>query len=187
MSALFALLNANNWGTKISIKLVFVLCVGWMSFLGGELFVKKLMYHNRWQCNEEHELKEIRFQPMMLCFIIFINLLITFMLYREVSSIAHIGGGNSGIIASYKQNSLDYSLSGTVTQAMKITKAYAFICGCIFCNNICAYQQTRKKMFKQIWLLIPGVIYCTQCIMKGGRFNVIAFIIAILFYLYFVL
>ena len=70
---------------------------------------------------------------------------------------------------------------------MKITKAYAFICGCIFCNNICVRQYTRRKVFKQIWLLVPGVIYCIQCIMKGGRFNVIAFIIAMLFYLYFAL
>ena len=67
-----------------------------MSFLCGELFVKILMYHNRWQCDEAHELKEIRFQPMMLYFVIALNLLITFMLYREVSSIAQMGGGECG-------------------------------------------------------------------------------------------
>lgn len=72
-----------------------------------------------------------------------------------------------------------------ITQLLKITTASAFVFGGILCNNLCCTKITRKKVIKEFPLLIPGVIYCSQCIMKGGRYNVIAYIIALVFYFYF--
>lgn len=184
ISALFASLNVETWGTEISGKLIIVLATGWIAFMLGELFLKEVRYRGKWQNYEVTELIKIKVQPFVLFCDVIIDLFITLLLFREVSSIAG-AGGTQGIIAAYKQSSTEYSLSGMITQLLKITTASAFIFGGIFCNNLCCTKVSTKKVIKEFPLLIPGVIYCSQCIMKGGRYNVIAYIIALVFYFYF--
>lgn len=188
VSSLFAMYSSEKWGTDIHWILIVILFSGWSAFVFGEIFIKRILYKNHWHNNELVEFQKITFQPIVLILLIGLNIIITLFLYREVSRIANIGGNSlsNGLIAGYKENALDNSISGFVTQLLKITKGTAYVCAAIFCNNI-IFLRNRKETLKQSILLVPGLIYCTQCIMKGGRFNVIAYLIAILFYSIFVL
>ena len=81
-------------------------------------------------------------------------------MYREVSRIANIGGNSlsNGLIAGYKENALDNSISGFVTQLLKITKGTAYVCAAIFCNNI-IFLRNRKESLKLSILLVPGLFF----------------------------
>ena len=138
VSSLFAMYSSEKWGTDIHWILIVILFSGWSAFVFGEIFIKRILYKNHWHNNELAEFQEITFQPIVLILLIGLNIIITLFLYREVSRIANIGGNSlsNGLIAGYKENALDNSISGFVTQLLKITKGTAYVCAAIFCNNI---------------------------------------------------
>lgn len=189
ISSIFAVFNTQKWGIDIYWLSMVIWFLGWIAFILGELFIKKLVYRNKWCYKQESvEFGEIKVQSFVVITFIILNILITFLLYREVIKIANIGGVlDNGLIARYKENALDNSMSGVVIQLLKITKGSAYVCTAIFCNNIIAGNKNKKYIIGQSLLLISGFIYCTQCIIKGGRFNVIAYIVSILFYSFFIL
>lgn len=184
VSSLFAIYGSEKWGTDICWMLIAVLFAGWSAFICGEIFIKQIVYKKNW-CNRQAvaEIHEISYQPAVIALFIVLNIVITLLLYKEVSRIANISGDSAitGMIAGYKENALDNSISGLVTQLLKITKGTAYVCAAMFCNNVIC-SSNRKAFFRQSILLVPGIIYCAQCIMKGGRYNVIAYLIALVFY-----
>ena len=78
----------------------------------------------------------------------------------------------------------DVELSSFVQQINKITKGFAYAFLFVFVNNIFA-QKTKTERIANFANLIPGVLFSAQCILKGGRFPVVAFIIGAFFLYYY--
>jgi len=192
MSAIAATYNALVWGMDISYRLVFILCLGWGGFFFAELFEKYFVGKRKFSLGnftEERELHQINVQKVKVLIIIGINMIITFMLFREVSKIAGSSAGVVGnMITNYKANASEKPIGALVTQLVKFTKGTAFILLFVFINNLISAKKVSKKLIlKNLILLIPGFIYCIQCILKGGRFDAIAFVIGAIFIYYFLM
>lgn len=110
--------------------------------------------------------------------------------YREVVRIANLNFASWGNLAyNFKANSMNADLEGAglssfVQQINKITKGFAYAFLFVFVNNIFA-QKTKTERIANFANLIPGVLFSAQCILKGGRFPVVAFIIGAFFLYYY--
>ena len=192
MSAIAAVYNTLVWGMDTSYQLILILCLGWGGFFSAEFFVKCFGGKRSFSLGnytEERELHQINVQKIKVWAIIGVNVVITLMLFREVSRIAGSSTGVVGnLIMNYKANASEKPISALVTQLAKVTKGTAFILLFVFINNLVSTKKiTRKLIFKNLILLIPGVIYFVQCFLKGGRFNAIAFVIGAIFMYYFLM
>lgn len=190
-SAIAAVYNSLIWGMDISAQLITILCIGWFGFFIAEFLVKRVIYKKSFslEYTGDRELHTINVQGITLVVIIAINLIITLLLYKEVSRIAGEGSVATGnLVTNFKLNVSEKPVSSLVTQLVKFTKGTGYILLLVFINNLVSEAKLSKKaLMKNIVLLIPGIIYCAQCFMKGGRFNAIAFIIGAIFLYYFLM
>lgn len=188
ISALFAFYSTAIWDMSITLQQIMILCLGWIGFFIAEFLIN--FFDNKQSIKMKNEdrvpLSIIKVQPVKIFIVVSIDLLITVVLYKNIASIAAIGNAtDANLIASFKENSLDNSLSSATVQLLKITKGMAFVFLFVFVNNMVAdSSKLRIRLKKNLILLIPCVFYCIHCFLKGGRFTVIAFIIGALF-LYF--
>lgn len=190
IAAVAATYNIVAWNIDISNQLIAIFLTGWFSFFLGELFVREVLYKEKRRggfISYNNNLREIKVEKVKVFIIILIDMIITLLLYREVVRIASIGGASSeSMMYNYKANLFETGMSGLVTQTTKFTKGAAYVFLFVFVNNIIAQDKINKKyMLRNVLYLIPGIIYCVQCFLRGGRYTVIAYIIAVVFEVYF--
>ena len=189
VSALFAYYSTATWGLNITGQLALILTIGWISFFIGEFFVVYILNKGERYVKslERKNLYVIDVQNFKIFFIIVIDLTILLLLYMNVRSIGSTSGSTySEMIATYKSS--EESISTLTQQLIKIIKGSAYIFAFTFVNNIVAdNSKMLPKIKKYIKYLIPGVIYIIDCLLLGGRYTVLSFIIAMVFLWYFLI
>lgn len=190
IAAVAATYNISTWKIKIQEELIFIFLVGWISFFFGELFTRELLYKEKGRGllpGYSNEIETIKIEHIKVWLIILIDCIITYLLYKEVVRIAGISGTSSlGLMVNYKNNLMENSMSGLVIQVTKFTKGAAYVFLFVFINNVMAEDKvTMRAIIQNFIYLFPGIIYCLQCLLRGGRYTVIAYIIALAFLSYF--
>ena len=186
IAAISALYNALAWGLTIQPKLIMILSVGWFFALIAECFARYIFYHGvNKVIDQPHDVSIIQISYLKILFIITVNMVVTLVLIKELQ---RIGGGSllAGTLASgYKQHQYEMQMSGTVTQIAKVTKGSAFVLGFVGINNIVANR--RESRLKSFMLFVPGALYCVQSIFRGGRYTVIAYLLGMAFFYYYLM
>jgi len=196
VSAFCTFYNIKTWGVDLHYYTVLIILLGIISFAIAEFLVK---YINR---NSEKstlkintnawDYKEIRIEKYKIVIIIIVNIVITYMLYKEIIRIANLNYQSWGnLIYNYKTNSQNESLTGSslsplVTQVLKITKGFAYVFLFIFINNMYCRVGTLINRFRRNFVyLVPALFLCAHSLLKGVRIAIIALIIAGVFMAYF--
>ncbi|MBR5317391.1 MAG: oligosaccharide repeat unit polymerase [Lachnospiraceae bacterium] len=191
IAAVAAAYNIIAWEIDISDRLIFVFLIGWFSFFIGELFTREILYRESRRGNNlkyDNTIKSIYVERKKVWFFIIIDIVVTYFLYREVIRIAGNDGSSTfeNLMYNYKTNLLETNMSTLVTQTTKITKGAAYVFLFVFVNNIVnAGKVDIRILWKNCIYMVPGIIYCIQCFLRGGRYTVIAYIIAVVFMFYF--
>ena len=189
LSIVSTLYNIRDWNVSIGIQTFLIYCVGMISFLTGEYLVKMSASRNL-SSSQTNKVEYILVSGWKYVLVICVCIFIVFLTYREVVRIANLNFASWGNLAyNYKTNVINgdlenSSLSGFVQQANKITKGFAFVFLYVFINNFFANKTRLRK--NRNWLnLIPGVLFAVQCVIKGGRFQIVAYIISAVFLFYY--
>lgn len=179
------LYNIRDWNISVGLQTFLIYFVGMLSFVAGEALIKTRTFKNK-VSSKTQEAEYISVDGWKYIFVIGIGAFILVLTYREVVRIANLNFASWGNLAyNYKTNVINgdlegSSLSGFVQQANKITKGFAFIFLYIFINNFFADKNRRAR--KKNWInLVPGLLFAIQSVIKGGRFQIVAYIICAVF------
>lgn len=189
-STVFAIVNASTWGVEYSyISAIIITSSFVMIMLGSFLARKKTQscYKIEYvECNMIRITNSIYF--LSLAFLVFI----LFLTYREVQRIASLSLASYGnMLFNYKLNVVNADLEGArvksyVAQGVKLSKGFAYVYLYIFVNNSFALKKNSNgNEIRNIKYLIPGIIYCLQCLIKGGRYETISFLVGLGFLYYY--
>lgn len=190
IAAVAAVYNITVWKIEISDQLIGIFIVGWLSFFAGEVFVRDMLFKEKGRgqlAGYERPIMTIEAEHFKVWIVIAVDLVVTYLLYQEVLRISQIDSSSSySMMVNYKTNLMENEMSGLVVQTTKFTKGAAYVFLYIFSNNIVAEEKINfKAICKNFIYLCPGIIYCAQCLLRGGRYTVIAYIIALVFMIYF--
>lgn len=186
VSILFGIWNQKYWSIEISGLTKTIIILGFIFFFLGEFVSRYLFAKQNFNKNDADvlKIKRIDANKIFLFLFIILNIVITYIVYKEIKNIAAIENDTTdNIINAFKSS--DYGLSGLATQLIKITKGSAYVYGFIAMNNLLFSIKNKKRNLFDLCYLIPGIIYCFQCNLRGGRYTVIAFILGLLFIIYF--
>lgn len=184
LSGLCCLVNAEKWGVKLNPTTIFIIIISLMFFIIGELFVRVLI-NKKSNINREFKIKFIK-RYGFLIISIGVDLIITYLLFKEVQRVAYISYKEWGnLIYNFKTNlSNGYEINVYVNQLLKLSKAFAYVFLYIFVNNLFAKNKKKKDITFNFLNLIPFIIVSLQSILKGVRIQIIAMIFAFAFFLY---
>ncbi len=186
VSFLSTLYNYRDWGIEIGFKVFSIFFIGMISFFFGEILVQKIHINIRYSKFDDC-IPYIRIERWKYILSVIVGIIILFLTYREVVRIASLNFVSWGNLAyNYKTNVANSDLEGAslstlVQQANKITKGFAYVYLFVFINNMFSGVKTKRNLLN---LILP-VIFALQCLLKGGRFPVIALFIAAFFLYYF--
>lgn len=167
-----AAFNTYLWGAILFISISF--CVKKILILISN---KHINYNGMY-------LQEMPFNRALLFIFIIIDIVILFLLYKEVKNIG--GSGNfSQMMEQFRQQtsySFEVQLPAYLQQVLKLTNILAYICGFILINNILC------EGFKKIdfLLIVPLIIYLLSSILQSNRLVILEIIGALGIY-YFLL
>lgn len=181
------LYNAHLWGFRLELMTA-ILIIGMVTvFAVGVSLAKALpMKVNH---SERRQIEEIQLKSVVVLSLIGIEILVTYLLYRDIIRIANMSYANWGNLTyNFKTNSNNIegaSISSVTTYGIKLCKAIAFVTMYIFINNCFSSHFHWKSILKNIPYLIPVGIVIYQSLMKGVRIQIISMIFAFLFIYYF--
>lgn len=188
ISALSTSYNIIEWNVSISFLVYFLTTLGLVSFIIGELLVNMYFARNNIQYSSGIKEQEIKINKYLVAIVIAIGALVLYATYKEVVRIAYMNFASWGnLLYNFKTNivseGLEASMSTIVVQANKLTKGFAFVFLFIFANDIFATEK-RYKVLRNLYLLIPGILYIAQNTIQGGRFQSLAYILAVIMLIY---
>ena len=189
ISFISTLYNLRDWDVSISIYTCVIFLIGMISFVVGELFIKRMALGRQ---NQKFlgQVEMIEIAGWKYAFAIGICVFALYLTYREVVRIANLNFVSWGNLAyNYKTNVVNgelegASLSTVVQQINKFTKGFAYVFLFVFINNLFVNRE-KRGVVKNFINLIPSILFSFQCLIKGGRFQIIALIIGALFLYYF--
>lgn len=200
ISAICCLYNIKTWGVNLHIYTVILILLGIVFFAIGEFFVKyvKLPHLKVKKCLSDEQNKYeftsnvITVKKYKIVIVVLINIIITYLLYKEIIRIAYINYQDWGnLIYNYKTNAHNDSLNNSslsimFTQMLKITKSFGYIFLYVFINNMYYSLGGRLyKLRKNFIYLLPALFLSIQSLLKGVRIAIIALIIGGVFMAYF--
>ena len=182
--AIFAAsLNIDTWGIELHFKTVVVLLLGLIGFICGEGFARKTVRHGYKNLKKNY----YRINPLFMIIIICIDIVLTYMLYKEIirlSAFAHDYYKNIGVMTAFKSALGEgYQLNEMVEQLLKISTSMAYICTFVIINNTVIEKRIRLKDNLLYFLVI--FIFIIQSFLKGGRGGLILYVFYITFIVYF--
>lgn len=189
LSFISALYNIRDWKVSIGFLTIAVFVLGMLFFFAGEYIVKRRT-NNTWMHSKPIEIEYIDIDRWKYIVVVILCTVILILTYREVERIANLNFESLGNLAyNFKTNSMNADLEGAelsffVQQINKITKGFAYTFLYVFVNNVFSKKSTIRKKMNYVNLL-PGVLFSVQCILKGGRFPVVALIIGAVFLYYY--
>lgn len=182
------LYNIRDWNVSVGIQTALIYFVGMISFLFGEGLIKTRLSKNKVMAAMP-KTEYIAVSGWKYVIVIGMCAFVLILTYREVVRIANLNFVSWGNLAyNYKTNVINGDLEGSnlstlVQQTNKISKGFAFIFLYIFINN--CFANGKHILSKANWLnLIPGILFALQCVIKGGRFQIVAYIIGGVFLYY---
>ena len=190
LCSIFAVMGSMSGMETVSTYTVVCFISGWISFIAGEMLINYRGINSGRDVSHSNSLYHFKISLWVWIIVVIINVIITMLLYREIIRIAgHVISNTdfNGITYAYKQNIDEMPLNSMVKQLLKITKGCAFVFAFIFANNVAVDIITKRKIYKELYLLVPPFLFAAQCFIRGGRFTIIALIIAIvvsIFFLY---
>lgn len=190
ISALATYYNTISWNVVITDKLILIMTTGWVAFFLAELFIRKAVYKEKRKGLPTQQLAsinytEINVSKIIMILFIGIDLIIFLLFYRDVARIAGGSSSLSNLVLNYKNNLSETGLSTIVQQTIKYIKGFAYVSAYVFSYNVFLPNAiTRRIIKKNAIYLIPGIIYIAQCLLNGGRYTALAFIIGFVFMMY---
>ena len=188
ISAFCCIYNSSLWNVSIHLITLFIIVTGQIAFslgtsLGNKTVTKTINNNSR-----QYKLYDIindGSSNIKLVIIIIFDLVIVFLLYRDIVRIANanlVSWGN--LFYNFRSNLGDDSLgarySSVVNIGIRLTRSLAYIYLTIFIGNI-FNPENRRKRKGLIRYLIPVIIYSIQVMLQGYRIQLIAMVVATLF------
>ena len=183
LSAICCLMNKKMWNVSIHFNTYLLLNIGIISFLGGQLIYE----YNNWKRNRKVEQKEYSFKYLKISkyrtlVLLLINLLVLFVYYRTILNIVGNNYSSFSDVMNVFKKKITYEnieVPFISVQLVKISKAISYVLLFVIINN---YFYNKKIDFFQI---VPILIYILTTFLVGGRIQLISFIVASLFLVYF--
>ena len=183
-STAMALLNVKNWNINYSIETVAILTLGLILFGFTDIFVRGLTKNRRFikqiTCNNE----SIKIASWKTLLIVFVDLLIVFLVFKEVQRIAGTNSYFTNIFYAYRiitSHSSDLTaeqyMNGIVSQAMKIVIVSGFFYAYVYVNNVLI---NKEKIKKNILCLFPPILLSVMTLITGVRTNVLRLVVFIM-------
>lgn len=185
LACLCCMYNIDNWAVNLKFHTCFLIVLGVVFFVLGDLFQNVLHKNRPLQANEIIKSQEIVIPNYIICFFVLYDLLVLFLTFKEIVDMA---GGLVGTIGSlvgqfrYAYAYTDYRSNTLNVQLLKVCKGAAYTFLFVFFNNAFV---NKKTLIKNIKYLIPVVIFAFITLVKGGRINAIMIIISGLFLYYY--
>lgn len=186
-----AIMNIKEWGINLHTNTVILLIFGIFSFMVGCIFARIIKVRNNFKNNfgesstntKLRVLGSYKIAKYKLVLIIIIQVITLLLLQREVHRIASFGGYTAGTnMMTYFRQQSSYSndsmaqINIFVKQLMNITQAAGFCFTFIFIRNVIV----EKKIIKNLFLLIPSILFLLQGFLQGGRGQIIKLVVIIL-------
>lgn len=190
LSVICCIWNARAWGTKLEATTFLLIVTAIIFFFLGEVTIKSIQVKDAckaYKDSNKYKQDYIYVPVLIVILVIILNSLLTLFLYKEVVRIANLNFASWGnLIYNFKTNSNNIegaSISGIVTQGLKISKAFAYVFSYIFVNNLFSTTK-RKNIILNFVNLIPVFFVVVQSLLKGVRVAIITLLIAIIFMWY---
>lgn len=182
-STLITLLNVEKWKIKYSVEAMLILVLGLFLFCAIDILTKAC-FKSRQKSLISGENRIIEIDNWKTGFIIFCDIIIVFLVYREVRRIAGTNAYFTNIFYAYRvitshssERGLDQYMNGVVAQAMKIVIVSGFIYAFTFVNNVLV---NKKKIRKNILYLVPPALLIVMTLITGVRTNVLRLAVFVL-------
>ncbi len=184
-SIIFAGMNIDNWEINLSIKTIFIVLLGCLSFVAGFLFFK--MLHKNLFSGVKEGPREIYIQKWKILLVILIDIFALYLQYRDILRVSQYADDywkQFGLLTAYKQAIMSgTSTSSLVTQLNKLVLCSGYIYTYVFINNMYA---TKKYKLQKNWMyIVPIFFYVISTFMKGNRIGVLGIIIMMVFLSYY--
>lgn len=192
LSALCCLYNFTLWNVSVGAYTIFVLISGIFFFiLGsslGNLVGNKKNDTNKFSTSIYTVISNGS-GYLKLAVVIFIDICVVILLYRDIVRIANINMVSWGnLFYNFRSNLGNEALSANynifVNIGLRLTKPFAYIYLVIFFSNIFSPDCQKTKFQKGIYAL-PVLIYGVQVLLQGYRVQLIALIVAAFFCVFF--
>lgn len=181
-STFLAILNGNKWNIDYSMQSTLLVVTG-LSVYGIIDIITKNVFgkHKKIYCTTETS-KIISIDLWKSLAIIILDVLIVYLVFREVIRITSTITGFSNIFYAYRiitshsdDRTAEQYMNGIVNQLVKIVLASGFIYLFIFVNNVLV---NKEKLKKNLLYLVPPVLMSIMTLITGVRTNVLRLLIS---------
>lgn len=191
VSSICCLWNAARWGTDLDFMTFMLIVISVFSFFLGDATIRSIRGYRPHLINEynkgEIKQQKINISIWIVLLVIAYDLLMTYLLYKEVVRIASLNFASWGnLIYNFKTNSNNMegaAVSSLVTQGLKLSKAFGYLFAYIFINNYFASRSDKKRKINVLYL-VPVIIVIIQSLLKGVRVAILTLLIAMIFMWY---
>ena len=173
ISTCFAAVNGLNWKIDFSTKSYFLLSSGILSFVIPYIILHNIRIHypRNVEATEAHI---IHIEKWKIIVTIAIDLVILYLYRREIFRLVGSSGYSGSNIQWAFRNLTSYegseSLSGYIRLLTKFIDASSYIFAFVFINNVIIYKCNLRK---NIYMMIPTIIFCIKTILSGGRLDLL--------------
>lgn len=183
ITSVFCILNTSKWGLVLNTTTIWFLGFGILSFIIGELIFN--VFHKpkiRKTCNNVW-LDNFKINSLWLIIFVLFDAILLYFSIRDLINAYGSFSSFAKMIGVYRKE-LNYGdstvASSLVVQMRKISKPIAFICLFDFINGF-----FKKKKEVRVLFLIPIIMHIFATLMTGGRNELIAFSVSIVFLTFF--
>ncbi|MDD7409789.1 O-antigen polymerase [Fusobacterium gastrosuis] len=183
VSLLFSILNINNWNLKFNLETVLIVLYSLIVFILGNTLVIVLKMKNI-NIFEETEIRKGSFYLHFLVMILLSLLIIPY--FKGTYQLSIIGGNPGGydkmLMYTRKAKLSFYNIGKFNTLSLYLARAVSYISIYIF-SHVTIFKGFK---FKNLYLLMPTIIYSIFLILTTGR-NYFIYLTAYILVIYFTL
>ena len=189
-STLLVLYNGHKWNIDFSFSSTAILSLGIVLFGVTDVIVGNTVKSKR-RINIQLKTEPLHFKNWKIIALIIVDIVIVYLVYREVLRIASTNTWFSNIFYAYRVItshseglSPDQYMKGYVNQLMKVVIVSGFICAGAFINNVLV---CKEKLKSNLLLIIPPVLMCLMTLFTGVRTNILRLLVFCLIFGYILL
>lgn len=181
ISSVFALINSKNWNIEYS-GIAYILIISSIIIFSIPLMALKSPNFNT-EVKIADRLIDIQFWKIALTIII--DLFILYLYRKEIYNLALSNGYTGSNIQWFFRNATSYegelTIRTSIRVLIRVIDVSAYIFGYSFINNFLIY---RHKRLKDLFLLVPFLIFIPKTLLSGGRLDIIKILIAYIVMMY---
>lgn len=176
LSTIAALINISNWNIEFSGLTTIYLISGMLVFAMTECVMSRLINHVKSLRKDYFEIENIYINDLLVFFAFFFELLMIFLMYKDICRITGTSGVQSlQIFRRYQMaanNGLSTRLSTYVVLLNRFMRAISYISIFVYINNSICSKVSRRKVI----LLVIGGYILFGCYMNSSRGELIRLI-----------